>query len=272
MNTIGRTMLCSVLVLTCSGACTAAVLSEHFSAFVGDIDTHVTSHLNSYTQMPGWSGQKMFPSNQTAKLGSGSTKAIITTPVLDLATGGALASKLRIQAFTAAKERLLLDNLEVTQDASADDPNILMPASLSFGLIAPSTAATQALAINNSGALTNLLIYALSPASSASSVFAVPELPSLIPPATLLQLIASIITNYTAAQNKELIVTLIPDFVAGTTNCLFRLITADCVDNPPTTVVGTAPLPVVPEPTDGVIVSFAAPSCPRRAPRQGGRS
>jgi len=238
MNTIGRTMLCSVLVLTCSGACTAAVLSEHFNAFTGNIGTDVSLNLDSYTQVPGWSGQKIFPSNQTAKLGSGSAQGIITTPALDLATGGgtatlafdawwwsasdatkiqilhapdgstfsqlgtdiqlsatptrytititggAVASKLRIQASTAANERFFLDNLEVTQNASPDDPNIIMPASLSFGLIAPGTAATQALAIANSGALTNLLIYALSPASGATSVFAVSELPSLIPPAS----------------------------------------------------------------------------------------
>lgn len=227
----------AIVLGTCVKAFGAeVVLSENFNAFTGNLGTDISSALDSYTQVPGWTGARVYPSNQTAKLGSSSAQGVITTPTLDLAggggaatlsfdswwwsaadatkiqvlhapdgvvfsqvgpdiqlsatptrysvtvSGGTIASKLRIQASTAANERFFLDNLEVTQDASADDPNIVMPASLSFGLIAPGTAATQSLSIANSGVSNNLLIDAIAPASGATSVFSVAVLPGSIAP------------------------------------------------------------------------------------------
>lgn len=222
-----------------TNACAAeVVLSENFSAFTGNLGTDISSTLDSYTQMAGWSGQRIYPSNQTAKLGASSAQGIITTPTLDLAggggtatlafdawwwsasdntkiqvlhapdgvvfsqvgsdiqlsatptryaitvSGGTTASKLRIQASTAVNERFFLDNLEVRQDASADDPNIVMPPSLSFGLIAPGVAATQSFSIANSGVSNNLLIDAIAPASGDTSVFTIIDLPVTILPAS----------------------------------------------------------------------------------------
>ncbi|MCX7848289.1 MAG: amidohydrolase family protein [bacterium] len=210
-----------------------SLLSENFDGFVGDFTIDISANLDAYTQVPGWTGEKIFPSNQTAKLGSSSARGVITTPTLDLSagpavlsfdarwwsasdatkiqilhapngssfsqvgpdiqlsasftrytleiTGGSPASKLRIQAATAANERFFLDNLEIAQSTSPDDPNLVMPSSLTFGLIPPGFVATQSFVLANSGLSNTLVIATVLPTSGDTSVFSLLDMPVAIP-------------------------------------------------------------------------------------------
>ena len=60
------------------------VLSEDFSAITDSNSSTITNHLDNYTQLPGWSGDWIYPSNGKVKIGKSTALGYIQTPALDL--------------------------------------------------------------------------------------------------------------------------------------------------------------------------------------------
>ena len=60
------------------------VLSEDFSAITDSSSSTITSHLDDYTQVPGWVGDWVYPSTGKVKVGKSSLAGYIQTPALDL--------------------------------------------------------------------------------------------------------------------------------------------------------------------------------------------
>ena len=76
-------ILCAVLGLNAQ----TVVLSEDFSG-ITDSSGYVISNLDNCTQVPGWTGEKVYPSNGKVKLGTSSVAGYIQTPALDLSANG----------------------------------------------------------------------------------------------------------------------------------------------------------------------------------------
>ncbi|HPJ56565.1 MAG TPA: amidohydrolase family protein [Kiritimatiellia bacterium] len=87
---------------------------------------------------------------------------------------------------TASSERLCLDDVTLTDmSGPAEDPNLSAASSVSFGRIMPGTAATQVLALANTGPSNTLHLTSLSAVSGDTARFSVGSLPaSLAPGAT----------------------------------------------------------------------------------------
>ncbi len=64
------------------------VLYEDFAKFLADTEGAVdlSSQLDNYTFVPGWSGQKVFQGKYGAKMASGKAAGSLTTPAMDFAT------------------------------------------------------------------------------------------------------------------------------------------------------------------------------------------
>lgn len=77
-------ILCAVLGLNAQ----TVVLSEDFSGITDSSGYAITSNLDNYTQVPGWTGDKVYPSTGKVKLGTSSVAGYIQTPALDLSANG----------------------------------------------------------------------------------------------------------------------------------------------------------------------------------------
>ena len=75
-----------------SGGGGGPVLTEDFSGFAVSNSTDISSSLDTYTQIPGWTGSKIYPEMGWIKLGSSSARGVITTPTLDLSGNGGVAT------------------------------------------------------------------------------------------------------------------------------------------------------------------------------------
>lgn len=224
-------LLLAALMTTSAAGMT--VLSENFAGFTGALGTEILN-FDAVMQSPGWTGSKVYPSNQVAKLGSSSAKGILTTPTIDLSgnagqavlafdswwwsaadatkiqilhaadgatfvqagsdvqlsatptrytiniSGGAAQSKLRLQALNETGERFFIDNLEVSQEGSGDDPNISMPGTLAFGKIEPGTVKTQLLSIANTGLSNALAIASFGGLSGDVASFSLGAVPAAV--------------------------------------------------------------------------------------------
>ncbi|MBP5496213.1 MAG: T9SS type A sorting domain-containing protein [Bacteroidales bacterium] len=60
------------------------VLNEDFSAITDSNSYTITNSLDQYTQLPGWTGDWVYPSNGKVKLGKSQEGGYIQTPALDL--------------------------------------------------------------------------------------------------------------------------------------------------------------------------------------------
>ena len=60
------------------------VLTEDFSAITDSSSSTITNSLDQYTQMPGWTGDWVYPSNGKVKVGKSAEVGYIQTPALDL--------------------------------------------------------------------------------------------------------------------------------------------------------------------------------------------
>ena len=69
------------------------LVSESFSS-ITSTDTEITSSLDTYTTLPGWTGSKVFTATGQLKLGSGSANGWIATPALDIPEGSVLSCKI----------------------------------------------------------------------------------------------------------------------------------------------------------------------------------
>ena len=77
-------LLFSVLFALCGLNAQTVVLSEDFSAITDSSSSTITNHLDDYTQVPGWVGDWVYPSNGKVKVGKSSAAGFIQTPALDL--------------------------------------------------------------------------------------------------------------------------------------------------------------------------------------------
>lgn len=77
-------ILCAVLGLNAQ----TVVLSEDFSGITDSSGYAITNSLDDYTQVPGWTGDKVYPSTGKVKLGTSSVAGYIQTPALDLSANG----------------------------------------------------------------------------------------------------------------------------------------------------------------------------------------
>lgn len=76
--------MCAVLGLNAQ----TVVLSEDFSGITDSSSSTITNNLDNYTQMPGWTGDWVYPSNGKVKLGRSADAGYIQTPALDLSANG----------------------------------------------------------------------------------------------------------------------------------------------------------------------------------------
>lgn len=64
------------------------ILTEDFSAMVDSNTTDISSQLDDFTSMSGWTGYKVYCANGKAKVGTSTVQGYITTPALDLSGNG----------------------------------------------------------------------------------------------------------------------------------------------------------------------------------------
>ena len=88
MKTI-KTLFATLLVALLTGGLFSSlhaqqILFEDFSGMTDSTTTDISGSLDNYTQVPGWTGNKVYQSNGAAKIGTSSVKGYITTPALDL--------------------------------------------------------------------------------------------------------------------------------------------------------------------------------------------
>lgn len=77
-------LLLTVLLAFCGLNAQTVVLSEDFSAITDSSSSTITNSLDQYTQMPGWTGDWVYPSNGKVKVGKSAEAGNIQTPALDL--------------------------------------------------------------------------------------------------------------------------------------------------------------------------------------------
>lgn len=81
---------CFVLMLLFCGIIGAnaqtVVFSEDFANFTGSPNQEITNSLDNHTSVPGWTGSRIYPYSQKAKIGAGSTLGWLQTPALDLSS------------------------------------------------------------------------------------------------------------------------------------------------------------------------------------------
>ena len=82
---------CTVLMMLLLGIfgvqAQTVVLSEDFAEFNGSTGSDISSSLNNYTSISGWTGSKVYPYSGKAKMGTGSALGWLQTPAIDLSGG-----------------------------------------------------------------------------------------------------------------------------------------------------------------------------------------
>lgn len=77
-------LLWTILLAFCGLNAQTIVLSEDFSAITDSNSYTITNSLDQYTQMPGWTGDWVYPSTGKVKVGKSAEAGYIQTPALDL--------------------------------------------------------------------------------------------------------------------------------------------------------------------------------------------
>ena len=77
-------LLFTVLFALCGLNAQTIVLSEDFSAITDSNSYTITNSLDQYTQMPGWTGDWVYPSYGKVKVGKSAEAGYIQTPALNL--------------------------------------------------------------------------------------------------------------------------------------------------------------------------------------------
>lgn len=82
---------CTVLMMLLMGIfgvqAQTVVFSENFAAFEGSNNTDIHNSLDTYTSVPGWTGDKVYPYSGKAKMGSSGGLGWLQTPAIDLSGG-----------------------------------------------------------------------------------------------------------------------------------------------------------------------------------------
>ncbi len=103
-------LLLSVLFAFCGLNAQTVVLSEDFSAITDSSGYTITNNLDQYTQMSGWTGDWVYPSNGKVKLGKAAEAGYIQTPALDLsANNGQFTVTFDAKAWNGDATRLLVE-------------------------------------------------------------------------------------------------------------------------------------------------------------------
>ena len=77
-------LLLSVLFAFCGLNAQTVVLSEDFSAITDSNSYTITNSLDQYTQVPGWTGDWVYPSTGKVKIGKSAEAGFLQTPAIDL--------------------------------------------------------------------------------------------------------------------------------------------------------------------------------------------
>ena len=103
-------LLFSVLFAFCGLNAQTIVLSEDFSAITDSSSSSITYSLDDYTQVPGWTGDWVYPSTGKVKIGKSSAAGYIQTPALDLsANNGQFVVTFDAKAWPNDNTNLILD-------------------------------------------------------------------------------------------------------------------------------------------------------------------
>ena len=86
----------------------ALLLQENFQQFSGKSTSDIASQLDTYTTMPGWTGEKVYESDGLgAKIGSSKTAGHLTTPTLNC-TSGRITFEVELAAYNADEPTVIV--------------------------------------------------------------------------------------------------------------------------------------------------------------------
>jgi hypothetical protein len=109
------------------------VLSEDFSAITDSSSSTITSSLDQYTQVPGWTGDWVYPSNGKVKIGKSQAAGYIQTPALDLtANNGQFLVTFDAKAWPNDNTNMILDINGVPYTVSGLSTSVFQTFSLPF--------------------------------------------------------------------------------------------------------------------------------------------
>ncbi len=118
-------LILSVLFALCGLNAQTVVLSEDFSAITDSNTVSIANSMDQYTQMPGWTGNWVYPSTGKVRIGKSGEGGFIMTPSLDLSgNNGGFAVSFDIKAWNNDQTRMyvevngvdyLVDGLSTTQ-------------------------------------------------------------------------------------------------------------------------------------------------------------
>lgn len=99
-------ILCAILGLNAQ----TVVLSEDFSGITDSNSTSIAFSLDQYTQVPGWTGDWVYPSTGKVKVGKSSAAGFIQTPARDLsANGGQFTVSFDAKAWSGDATSLIIE-------------------------------------------------------------------------------------------------------------------------------------------------------------------
>lgn len=100
----------SVLFAFCGLNAQTIVLSEDFSAITDSNTVSIANSLNQYTQMSGWTGDWVYPSNGKVRVGKSAEGGFIMTPALDLSgNNGGFAVSFDVKAWNNDQTRMYVE-------------------------------------------------------------------------------------------------------------------------------------------------------------------
>ena len=112
-------LLFAVMLAFCGLNAQTVVLQEDFSAITDSSSYTITNSLDQYTQMPGWTGDWVYPSTGKVKVGKSAEAGYIQTPALDLsANNGQFTVTFDAKAWTNDATSLIvaIDGVPYTVD------------------------------------------------------------------------------------------------------------------------------------------------------------
>lgn len=103
-------LLLSFLFAFCGLNAQTIVLNEDFSAITDSNTTSIANSLNQYTQMAGWTGNWVYPSNGKVRVGKSAEGGFIMTPALDLSdNNGGFTVTFDAKAWTNDQTRMYVE-------------------------------------------------------------------------------------------------------------------------------------------------------------------
>lgn len=103
-------LILSVLFALCGLNAQTVVLSEDFSAISDSNTTSIANSLNQYTQMPGWTGDWVYPSTGKVRVGKSQEGGFIMTPALDLSgNNGGFTVSFDIKAWNNDQTKMYVE-------------------------------------------------------------------------------------------------------------------------------------------------------------------